>query len=103
MLSFANCLNYILKRGTLTRLGLVFTRSCGRLIRCFIPTFCSLVSNKLRPDITLSDDFELEHIYRDQNPEFFIGKGIKPGIARGFVENTINLERYPANQVPLLQ
>ncbi|OQE60813.1 hypothetical protein PENNAL_c0090G09820, partial [Penicillium nalgiovense] len=38
-------------------------------------------------DITLSDGFELEHIYSDQNPEFFVGKGIKPGIARSFVEN----------------
>ena len=38
-------------------------------------------------DITLSDGFDLEHIYKDQNPEFFVGKGIKPGIARSFVEN----------------
>lgn len=38
-------------------------------------------------DITLSDGFELEHIYKDQNPEFFVSKGIKPGIARSFVEN----------------
>jgi hypothetical protein len=32
-------------------------------------------------DITLSDGFELEHIYKDPNPEFFVGKGIKPRIA----------------------
>lgn len=38
-------------------------------------------------DVTLSDGFDLEHIYKDQNPEFFIGKGIKPGIARSFVDN----------------
>jgi hypothetical protein len=38
-------------------------------------------------DITLSDGFELEHIYKDQNPEFFVSKGTKPGIARSFVEN----------------
>lgn len=38
-------------------------------------------------DVTLSDGFDLEHIYKDQNPEFFVGKGIKPGIARTFVEN----------------
>lgn len=38
-------------------------------------------------DVTLSDGFDLEHIYKDQNPEFFVGKGIKPGIARSFVEN----------------
>ena len=41
-------------------------------------------------DITLSDGFDLEHIYKDQNPEFFVGKGIKPGIARSFVENIRN-------------
>ncbi|CAI7672859.1 unnamed protein product [Penicillium discolor] len=33
------------------------------------------------------DGFELEHIYKDQNPQFFVGKGVKPGIARSFVEN----------------
>jgi hypothetical protein len=33
-------------------------------------------------DVTLSDGFDLEHIHEDQNPEFFVGKGIKPGIAR---------------------
>lgn len=38
-------------------------------------------------DITLSDGFELEHIFKDQNPTFFVDKGIKPGIARSFVEN----------------
>ncbi|OQE10095.1 hypothetical protein PENFLA_c094G07593 [Penicillium flavigenum] len=38
-------------------------------------------------DITLSDGFELEHIFKDQNPSFFVDKGIKPGIARSFVEN----------------
>lgn len=38
-------------------------------------------------DVTLSDGFDLELIYKDQNPEFFIGKGIKPGIARSFVGN----------------
>ncbi|KAJ5471950.1 hypothetical protein N7539_008519 [Penicillium diatomitis] len=38
-------------------------------------------------DVALSDGFDLEHIYKDQNPEFFVGKGIKPGIARSFVEN----------------
>lgn len=38
-------------------------------------------------DITLSDGFELEHIYSYQNPDFFVGKGIKPGIAWSFVDN----------------
>lgn len=38
-------------------------------------------------DVTLSDGFGLKHIHKDQNPEFFVSKGIKPGIARTFVEN----------------
>ncbi|OGE46897.1 hypothetical protein PENARI_c092G02062 [Penicillium arizonense] len=38
-------------------------------------------------DITLSDGFELGHIFKDQNPSFFVEKGIKPGIARSSVEN----------------
>lgn len=38
-------------------------------------------------DVALSDGFDLEYIYKDQTPEFFVGKGIKPGIARSFVEN----------------
>lgn len=38
-------------------------------------------------DVTLSDGFDLEHIHKDQNPGFFVGKGVIPGIARTFVEN----------------
>lgn len=38
-------------------------------------------------DVTLSDGFDLEHIYSDQNTEFFARKGIKSGIAGSFVEN----------------
>lgn len=37
--------------------------------------------------MTLYDGFDLVHIYKNQNPEFFVGKGVKPGIARTFVEN----------------
>lgn len=40
--------------------------------------------------VMLSDGFDLEHIYKDQNPEFFVSKGIKPKIARSFVENIHN-------------
>ena len=32
-------------------------------------------------------DFDLGQIYKDQGPEFFISKGIKPGIAQRFVED----------------
>jgi hypothetical protein len=38
-------------------------------------------------DMTLLDGFDLEHIYKDQNPDFFVSKGVKPSIARSFVEN----------------
>lgn len=54
-------------------------------------------------DITLSDGFELEHIYRDQNPEFFVGKGIKPGIARSFVENIREWVENVKNAIPVIE
>jgi hypothetical protein len=38
-------------------------------------------------DVTLSNAFDLGQIYKDQDPEFFISKGIKPGIAQRFVED----------------
>lgn len=54
-------------------------------------------------DITLSDSFELEHIYRDQNPEFFVGKGIKPGVARSFVENIRDWVENVKKAMPVLE
>ena len=38
---------------------------------------CNMIENGL----------DLEQVYKDQDPEFFIGKGIKMGIARRFVED----------------
>ena len=35
----------------------------------------------------LADGPDIEQIYKDQDPEFFVGKGIKIGIARCFVDN----------------
>lgn len=35
----------------------------------------------------LADSLNLEQIYKDQDPEFFVGKGIKIGIARRFVDD----------------
>ena len=49
-----------------------------RLFQSCIPTSMCL---------TLSGGFDLEHIYKDQSPESFVSKEIKPGIARSFVEN----------------
>ncbi|KAJ5346176.1 hypothetical protein N7452_004180 [Penicillium brevicompactum] len=54
-------------------------------------------------DITLSDGFELEHIYRDQNPEFFVSKGIKPGIARSFVENIRDWAENVKKGIPVIE
>lgn len=54
-------------------------------------------------DITLSDGFELEHIYKDQNPEFFVGKGVKPGIARSFVGNIREWAENVKKRVPVLE
>ncbi|KAJ5174794.1 uncharacterized protein N7482_000671 [Penicillium canariense] len=38
-------------------------------------------------NVTLEDGLDLKQVYKDQDPEFFIGKGIKKDIARRFVED----------------
>lgn len=38
-------------------------------------------------NMMLENGLDLEQVYKDQNPEFFISKGIKMGIARRFVED----------------
>ncbi|KAJ5450421.1 uncharacterized protein N7458_006870, partial [Penicillium daleae] len=38
-------------------------------------------------DIILDDSLDLEQVYKDQDPKFFIDKGIKRGITRRFVED----------------
>jgi hypothetical protein len=35
----------------------------------------------------LDNGLELEQVYKDQDPEFFIDKGIKMGVARRFVDD----------------
>lgn len=54
-------------------------------------------------DIMLSDGFGLEHIHKDQNPEFFVSKGIKPGIARTFVENIREWVENVKKATPVLE
>lgn len=54
-------------------------------------------------DVTLSDGFGLEHIHKDQNPEFFVSKGIKPGIARTFVENIRERVESVKKATPVLE
>lgn len=41
-------------------------------------------------DITLAYGLNLEQVYKDQDPGFFVSKGIKIGIARRFVDNIRN-------------
>lgn len=36
-------------------------------------------------DATLVDGLDLEQVHDDQDPDFFINKGVKRGIARRFV------------------
>jgi hypothetical protein len=38
-------------------------------------------------DVMLENGLDLEQVYKDRDPGFFIGKGIKMGIARRFVED----------------
>ncbi|KAM0157264.1 hypothetical protein ACHAPG_004758 [Botrytis cinerea] len=38
-------------------------------------------------DITLADGLDLEQVYEDRDPTFFIDKGVKGGIARRFVDD----------------
>ncbi|KXG45122.1 uncharacterized protein PGRI_095990 [Penicillium griseofulvum] len=38
-------------------------------------------------DVMLENGLDLEQVYKDQDPKFFIEKGVKIGIARRFVED----------------
>jgi hypothetical protein len=38
-------------------------------------------------DMMIDNSLDLEQVYKDQDPEFFIEKGIKIGITRRFVED----------------
>ncbi|KAK5805930.1 hypothetical protein VI817_000188 [Penicillium citrinum] len=44
---------------------------------------------QLACDVTLANGLDLELIHEDQNPDFFIGKGVAVGIARRFVGDII--------------
>jgi len=37
--------------------------------------------------LALDDGLDLEQVYEDQDPEFFIRSGMKQGVARPFVNN----------------
>jgi hypothetical protein len=53
--------------------------------------------------VTLSDGFDLEHIYKDQNTGFFVGKGNMTGIARTFVENIRDWVENVKRVLPILE
>ena len=36
-------------------------------------------------DVALDDELDLEQVYEDQDPDFFIRSGVKRGVARRFV------------------
>jgi len=38
-------------------------------------------------DVTLADDLDLEQLHEDKDFDFFIGKGVKRGIAQRFVRD----------------
>jgi hypothetical protein len=38
-------------------------------------------------DVSLADGLDLEQVYEDQDPEFFIQSGVKRGVARRFVSD----------------
>lgn len=54
-------------------------------------------------NVMLENGLDLEQVYKDQDPEFFIGKGIKMGIARRFVEDIRHWVESVKKAIPLFQ
>ncbi|KAJ5202940.1 hypothetical protein N7449_005019 [Penicillium cf. viridicatum] len=54
-------------------------------------------------DVMLENGLDLEQVYRDQDPNFFIAKGIKIGIARRFVEDIGKWVQNVKNAIPSLE
>ena len=52
-------------------------------------------------NVMLENDLDLEQVYKDQDPEFFIDKGIKMGIARRFVEEIRRWVESVKKAIPL--
>ena len=49
-------------------------------------------------DMMINNGLDLEHVYKDQDPQSFIGKGIKIGVAR--VEDTRRLVENVKKAIP---
>ncbi|CAG8255666.1 unnamed protein product [Penicillium olsonii] len=54
-------------------------------------------------DVMLENGLDLEQVYRDQDPHFFIEKGIKIGIARRFVEDIGKWVQNVKRAMPVLE
>lgn len=49
----------------------------------------------------LDNSLDLEQVYEDQDPKFFIKKGIKIGIARRFVEDIGKWAKEVKRAIPI--
>ncbi|CAI7605604.1 unnamed protein product [Penicillium manginii] len=54
-------------------------------------------------DMMLNNGLDLEQVYKDQDPKFFIEKGIKIGIARRFVEDIGKWAKQVKKAIPLYE
>ncbi|CAG8122535.1 unnamed protein product [Penicillium nalgiovense] len=54
-------------------------------------------------DMILENGLDLDQVYRDQDPHFFIKKGIKIGIARRFVEDIRKWVKSVKKVLPILE
>lgn len=53
-------------------------------------------------DVMLDNGLDLEQVYKDQDPKFFVEKGIKIGIARRFVEDIGKWAEQVKKAIPIL-
>ncbi|KAJ5346234.1 hypothetical protein N7452_004238 [Penicillium brevicompactum] len=68
-----------------------------------IPGLRDVVVKEYTCDVMLENGLDLEQVYRDQDPSFFIAKGIKIGIARCFVEDIGKWVKNVKNVIPVLE
>ncbi|KAJ5471943.1 hypothetical protein N7539_008512 [Penicillium diatomitis] len=54
-------------------------------------------------EVMLENGLDLEQVYKDQDPNFFIERGIKIGIARRFVENIAKWVKEVKKAVPIYE
>ncbi|KAJ9485144.1 hypothetical protein VN97_g8221 [Penicillium thymicola] len=54
-------------------------------------------------DVMLEDGLDLEQVYKYQDPEFFISKGIKRGLARRFVEDIRSWVQNVKKAIPIYE